>query len=184
MIASYEMSHVNRHVGEGLRLAREVRRISAEQLAQDLGISPERLERIETGEEEATSTDLHLSAQTLGVHVSMFFEGLAKPYTGARTEGPCRGQGLGRIVNANLGARMRLAREVRGFSLERLAQAAGIERQRLENLEYGEEEAAASDIHCLADVLDVAVAYFFEGVTDQVPHDAPPKEAAPRPMFA
>lgn len=187
MKSSHEMSHVNRHVGEGLRLAREVRRMSAEQLAQDLGISLERLERIETGEEEATSTDLHLSAQTLGVNVSMFFEGLAKPCTGGRTEGRCRGQGLGRTVNANLGARMRLAREVRGFSLERLAQAAEIERQRLENLEYGEEEAAASDIHRLADVLGVAVAYFFEGVegvTDQLSYDDPPNGAAPRPMFA
>ena len=184
MKSSYEMNHVNRHVGEGLRLAREVRGISAEQLAQDLGISPERLERIETGEEEATSTDLHLSAQTLGVDVSMFFEGLSKPGTCARTEGPFRGQGLGRSVNANLGARMRLAREVRGFSLERLAQAAEIDLERLESLEYGEEEAAASDIHRLAGVLDVAVAYFFEGVTDQVPYDDPTKEATPRPMFA
>jgi transcriptional regulator with XRE-family HTH domain len=184
MKSSYEMRQVNRHVGEGLRLAREVRGVSAEQLAQDLGISPERLKRIETGEEEATSTDLHLSAQTLGVDVSMFFEGLAKPCTGGRTQGPCRGQGLGRTVNANLGARMHLAREVRGLSLERLAQAAGIDPQRLENLEYGEEEAAASDIHRLADVLDVAVAYFFEGVTDQTPYDDPPEDAAPRPMFA
>ncbi len=184
MIASYDLSHVNRHVGEGLRLAREVRQISAEQLAQDLGISPERLERLEAGEEEATSTDLHLSARALGVDVSMFFEGLAKPCKGARTRDACRGESLERAVNANLGARMRLAREVRGLSLERLAQAAGIERQRLENLEYGEEEAAASDIHCLADVLDVAVAYFFEGATDQVPYHDPPEEAAPRPMFA
>jgi len=184
MKSSYEMRHVNRHVGEGLRLAREVRRISMEQLAQDLGISPKRLERLENGVEEATSTDLHLSARALGVHVSMFFEGLAKPCTGAQTRYACRGEGLGRAVNANLGARMRLAREVRGLSLERLAHAAGIEPQRLEKLEYGEEEAAASDIHGLADVLDVAVAYFFEGATDLVPYHDPPEEAAPRPMFA
>lgn len=184
MMASYEISHVNRHIGEGLRLAREVRQISAEQLAQDLGTSPERLERLEAGEEEATSTDLHLSARALGVDVSMFFEGLAKPETDVRTEDACRGEGLGRIVNANLGARMRLAREVRGLSLERLAQAAGMERERLEGLEYGEEEAAASDLHSLARVLDVAVAYFFQGITDPVPYNDPPREAAPRPMFA
>jgi transcriptional regulator with XRE-family HTH domain len=153
-------------------------------LAQDLGISPERLERIETGEEEATSTDLHLSARTLGVDVSMFFDGLAKPCANARTGNAFHGQSLGRNVNANLGARMRLAREVRGLSLERLAEAAGIERERLEGLEYGEEEAAASDLHSLARVLDVAVAYFFEGVTDPVPYNDPSGKAAPRPMFA
>ncbi len=184
MIASYEISHVNRHVGEGLRLAREVRQFSAEQLAQDLGISLQRLERIETGEEEATSTDLHLSARTLGVDVSMFFEGLAKPCTSARTGDACQKDGLGGSVNVNLGARMRLAREVRGLSIERLAQAAGIERERLESLEYGEEEAAASDLHCLARVLNVAVAYFFEGVTDHVQQNEPLGASAPHPMFA
>jgi transcriptional regulator with XRE-family HTH domain len=184
MMASFEIGHVNRHVGEGLRLAREVRRVSAEQLAQDLGISPERLERIETGKEEATSTDLHLSARILGVSVSMFFDGLVMPRANARTGDACQGWNLGRKVNANLGARMRLAREVRGLSLERLAEAAGIERDRLEGFEYGEEEAAASDLHSLAHVLDVAVAYFFEGATDPVPYPDPPRQAAPRPMFA
>jgi transcriptional regulator with XRE-family HTH domain len=184
MMASFEMSHVNRHVGEGLRLAREVRRVSQAQLAQDLGISPERLERIEAGEEEATSTDLHLSARALGVNVSMFFDGLVMPRANARTGDDCRGRSLGRRVNANLGARMRLAREVRGLSLERLAEAAGIERDRLEGFEYGEEEAAASDLHSLARVLDVAVAYFFEGATDPVPYIDPPGQSEPRPMFA
>ena len=184
MMASYEIGHVNRHVGEGLRLAREVRQFSAKQLAQDLGISPERLERIETGKEEATSTDLHLSARALGVDVSMFFDGLAKPRASTRSGNACQGQCIGRNVNANFGTRMRLAREVKGLSLERLAQTAGIERERLEGLEYGEEEAAASDLHSLARVLDVAVAYFFEGVTDPVPYNDPSEEAAPRPMFA
>ena len=180
---------VNRHVGEGLRLAREVRRISAEQLAQDLGITVERLERLETGEEEATSTDLLLSARTLGVDVSMFFEGLIKSLASARTGPGCGEPGLRRAVNANLGARMRLAREVRGFSLEGLARAAAIEHDRLERIEYGEEEAAAGDLHSLARVLAVPVAYFFGGVAEGAA-DSPQSNSrpvvgtAPQPLFA
>ncbi|MGF1639819.1 MAG: helix-turn-helix domain-containing protein [Rhodospirillales bacterium] len=181
------IDRINRYVGAGLRLAREVRRLSVDQVARDLGMSEERLRRLESGEEEATCTDLHLSARALGVDVAVFFEGLGDPGlepTGGRAGDPA----LRRSVNSNLGARMRLAREVRGLSLDGLAEITGIERGRLERIEYGGEEASAVDLLTLAGVLDIPIGFFFGGVADVVADppqdDDPSPAAAPHPMFA
>ena len=70
------VSHVDQQLGRRLKELREQAGISREQFAVDLGVSAASLTRYESGHIRCPASVLWLAAQSLGVSVAVFFEGL------------------------------------------------------------------------------------------------------------
>lgn len=68
---------VDTHVGAQLRLARKVRGMSQEALAEKLGITFQQVQKYERGANRISSSKLYEAAQTLGVPINVFFDGLS-----------------------------------------------------------------------------------------------------------
>ena len=67
-------------------------------------------------------------------------------------------------VDAHVGQRIRARRVVMGFSQEKLANALGLTFQQVQKYEKGANRVGASRLFDLARVLEVPVAYFFDGL--------------------
>jgi transcriptional regulator with XRE-family HTH domain len=67
-------------------------------------------------------------------------------------------------VDLHVGRRLRLRRSLIGMSQERLAELLGITYQQVQKYERGANRIGSSRLHEIARVLDVPVAWFFEGV--------------------
>lgn len=67
---------INRYIGCGLSLARIVRGLSLADLAIATGIEPDRLHRLEKGEEEFTAREMYMAAKVLCVPIDYFFDGV------------------------------------------------------------------------------------------------------------
>ena len=67
---------INAYVGEGVRIARRLRRLTISAAAEHAGMTPPRLREIEDGSSEASSRDLLLLSRALGVDMNFFFDGL------------------------------------------------------------------------------------------------------------
>ena len=70
---------VDLHVGAQLRLARKVRGMSQEALAEKLGITFQQVQKYERGSNRVSASKLYEIAGALQAQVSYFFEGLADP---------------------------------------------------------------------------------------------------------
>jgi transcriptional regulator with XRE-family HTH domain len=77
----------------------------------------------------------------------------------ARTKGP-------NAIDAHVGSRLRMRRVEQGMSQEKLAQAFGLTFQQVQKYERGTNRMGASRLQQAADILGVAVSYFFEGGAD------------------
>lgn len=67
-------------------------------------------------------------------------------------------------VDVHVGARVRLARTMRGLSQEKLGEACGITFQQLQKYEKGNNRISASMLHRLVNALDMPHSYFFGGL--------------------
>lgn len=69
----------------------------------------------------------------------------------------------------HVGARLRLRRTLMGMSQERLGEAVNLTFQQIQKYERGANRIGASRLYQLAQVLDVPVAFFFDGLTRDEP---------------
>jgi transcriptional regulator with XRE-family HTH domain len=70
-------------------------------------------------------------------------------------------------VDRHVGVRIRQARKARGVSQERLAELLEITFQQVQKYERGVNRVSASRLWLISEALDVAPAYFFEGLSEQ-----------------
>ena len=69
-------------------------------------------------------------------------------------------------IDLHVGARLRFRRLERGMSQEALAVAVGLRFQQIQKYEKGQNRIGASRLYRLGIVLDVPLAYFFEGLPE------------------
>ncbi len=79
-------------------------------------------------------------------------------------------------VDVHVGQRVRQRRWMLGMTQQQLAELVGIKFQQIQKYETGMNRVSASRLWDIAEALDVAVAYFFEGLEGDVANDA---EATP-----
>jgi len=73
-------------------------------------------------------------------------------------------------VDRHVGARVRMRRMLAGVSQEKLGEALGLTFQQVQKYEKGSNRISASRLQQIAKMLDVPVAYFFDGApTDDMP---------------
>jgi transcriptional regulator with XRE-family HTH domain len=82
---------------------------------------------------------------------------------------------IGKIINRQIGARLRNARTMRGLSQKKLGHALGVTFQQVQKYENGSNGLAAAKLSQLADILGVTVNYFFDA-----PNVAAPRAASRR----
>lgn len=70
-------------------------------------------------------------------------------------------------VDVYVGSRIRLRRTLLGMSQERLGTALGLTFQQVQKYERGANRVGASRLYDLARVLDVPIAFFFDGMPDE-----------------
>jgi len=68
-------------------------------------------------------------------------------------------------IDAHVGSRVRLRRQLMKLSQEKLGDALGVTFQQVQKYERGANRIGASRLFSLANVLDVPVNFFFEGLT-------------------
>lgn len=73
------MDPVDRHVGERLRLARKMLKLSQEGLAEHLGVTFQQVQKYEKGINRISASRLHQAAAILDVPVSFFFPETGPP---------------------------------------------------------------------------------------------------------
>jgi transcriptional regulator with XRE-family HTH domain len=70
------------------------------------------------------------------------------------------------FVDAHVGNRVRLRRQLIGMSQEKLGELLGITFQQVQKYEKGSNRVSASRLHMMSKVLNVPIQFFFEGLHD------------------
>ncbi len=70
------------------------------------------------------------------------------------------------FVDAHVGNRVRLRRQLIGMSQEKLGELLGITFQQVQKYEKGSNRVSASRLHMMSKVLNVPIQFFFEGLQD------------------
>jgi transcriptional regulator with XRE-family HTH domain len=70
------------------------------------------------------------------------------------------------FVDAHVGVRMRVRRQIIGMSQEKLGELLGITFQQVQKYEKGSNRVSASRLYLMAKVLGVPVQYFFDGLPE------------------
>ena len=83
---------------------------------------------------------------------------------GRKSSGRMASLGHPNPTDIHVGSRLRLRRTLLGLSQERLAEAIGVTFQQVQKYERGANRIGSSRLYDLAQVLDVPVAFFFEGL--------------------
>jgi transcriptional regulator with XRE-family HTH domain len=71
-------------------------------------------------------------------------------------------------VDIHVGSRVRLRRTLLGLSQERLGEAIGLTFQQIQKYENGANRVSASRLYAISCILDVPVAFFFEGMPPDI----------------
>jgi transcriptional regulator with XRE-family HTH domain len=84
-------------------------------------------------------------------------------------------------IDTHVGSRVRMRRMMLGMSQEKLGNALGLTFQQVQKYEKGTSRVSAGRLHHISHVLQVPVAFFFEGA----PHEPgqPKGSAAPSPAY-
>ncbi len=80
-------------------------------------------------------------------------------------------------VDVHVGARVRFRRTMMGTSQEKLGEALGVTFQQVQKYEKGTNRVGASRLQKIAEVLQVPVAFFFEGYQGEAAQPAGLREA-------
>ncbi|MCI2399295.1 helix-turn-helix transcriptional regulator [Aliiroseovarius subalbicans] len=85
------MTHpIDKHVGQAVRLARQISGLSQSELGAAIGVRFQQVQKYETGANRISSSKLWDIANTLGAPVSDFFPDSTKPLNGAKALGLSR----------------------------------------------------------------------------------------------
>lgn len=69
-------------------------------------------------------------------------------------------------IDVHVGSRIRLRRNMLGFSQERLGESLGITFQQIQKYEKGTNRVGASRLQAIASILNTPVSFFFEGAPE------------------
>jgi transcriptional regulator with XRE-family HTH domain len=78
---------VDTHVGERVRMRRKLLGVSQDQLADNLGLTFQQVQKYERGANRISASKLFRIAEILNVEVSYFFDGLPDPIEGMGPDG-------------------------------------------------------------------------------------------------
>ncbi len=81
------------------------------------------------------------------------------------------------VVDDHVGRRVRERRREIGISLEKLGDALGITYQLVQKYEIGLNRVAAGRLWDMANILEVDVGYFFEGIQKRAKRKAKPRKS-------
>ena len=84
------------------------------------------------------------------------------------------------VIDIHLGRRLRRRRRILGLTQQQLASACGVRFQQIQKYECAANRMSASRLWQLADVLEVPVSYFYEGLGQETHIDREPEP--PEPM--
>jgi transcriptional regulator with XRE-family HTH domain len=70
-------------------------------------------------------------------------------------------------IDVHVGSRIRLRRNMLGFSQERLGESLGITFQQIQKYEKGTNRVGASRLQAIASILNTPVSFFFEGAPEE-----------------
>ena len=76
-------------------------------------------------------------------------------------------------IDLHVGKRLRRRRRLLGLTQQALAEQVGIRFQQIQKYECGANRVSASRLFELSEALSVPVQYFYEGLGDEHPEDAP-----------
>src|SRR5260370_258287 len=82
-------------------------------------------------------------------------------------------------IDAHVGTRIRECRTMAGLSQRQIAEVIGISFRQVHKYERGLNRVSAGRLYEIADVLDVPIVYFYDGLGDEALHPAAPS----RPML-
>jgi transcriptional regulator with XRE-family HTH domain len=74
-------------------------------------------------------------------------------------------------IDVHVGGRIRLRRNMVGMSQEKLGEHLGITFQQIQKYEKGTNRVGASRLQAIASILEVPIAYFFEGAPGGTPEE-------------
>jgi transcriptional regulator with XRE-family HTH domain len=84
------------------------------------------------------------------------------------------------LIDIHLGRRLRRRRRILGLTQQQLAGACGVRFQQIQKYECAANRMSAARLWQLAEVLEVPVSYFYEGLSPDLPaHDREPEPAEP-----
>lgn len=84
------------------------------------------------------------------------------------------------LIDIHLGRRLRRRRRILGLTQQQLAGACGVRFQQIQKYECAANRMSAARLWQLAEVLEVPVSYFYEGLSPDMPaQDGEPEPAEP-----
>jgi transcriptional regulator with XRE-family HTH domain len=84
------------------------------------------------------------------------------------------------LIDIHLGRRLRRRRRILGLTQQQLAGACGVRFQQIQKYECAANRMSAARLWQLAEVLEVPVSYFYEGLSPDMPNqDREPEPAEP-----
>jgi transcriptional regulator with XRE-family HTH domain len=86
-------------------------------------------------------------------------------------------------IDRHVGSRVRMRRMMLSMSQEKLGDALGLTFQQVQKYEKGTNRIGASRLQQISDILQVPVAFFFEGAPDMRPNADGTLNDAPSPAF-
>jgi len=90
-----------------------------------------------------------------------------------KSSGRMASKGFPNPIDVHVGTRIRLRRTLLGLNQERLSEAIGLTFQQVQKYESGANRVSSSRLYDLANVLDVSISYFFEGMAAGVQNQTP-----------
>jgi transcriptional regulator with XRE-family HTH domain len=84
----------------------------------------------------------------------------------------CEEETMKHPVDVHVGKRIRHRRWMNGTTQQQLAEAVGIKFQQIQKYETGMNRVSASRLWDIANVLNVEISFFFEGISDEAPKTA------------
>ena len=86
-------------------------------------------------------------------------------------------------IDKHVGSRVRMRRMMLSMSQEKLGDALGLTFQQVQKYEKGTNRIGASRLQQISGILQVPVAFFFEGAPDLTPGRGPGGKDAPSPTY-
>ena len=85
-------------------------------------------------------------------------------------------------IDIHLGRRLRRRRRILGLTQQQLAGACGVRFQQIQKYECAANRMSAARLWQLAEVLEVPVSYFYEGLSGEIPAGDKDMQEPPEPM--
>lgn len=90
-----------------------------------------------------------------------------------KSSGRMASKGFPNPIDVHVGKKLQLRRTLLGMSQERLGTLIGLTFQQIQKYESGANRVSSSRLFDIAQVLEIGIPYFFEGMTAQVEEQSP-----------